>query len=118
MVQLENKQLEKNLVVSGIPESDNEWESVRMDKIKALIVPIMNADLEEEKKQEADNIEIVSCRRIGKYTEGKNRPMSVVFHSKSDADKIYKKKKELQGHMLNGNIVLKQRERGGYCDRS
>ena len=95
MVQLKNKQLEKNLVVTGIPESDNEWESVRMDKIKALIVPIMNADSEDEKKQEAENIEIVSCRRIGKYTEGKNRPMSVEFHSKSDADKIYKKKKEL-----------------------
>ena len=95
MVQLENKQLVKNLVVSGIPESDNEWESGRVDKIKALIVPIMNADTEEEKKEEADKIEIVSCRWIGKYTEGKNRPVSVEFHSKSDADKIYKKKKEL-----------------------
>ena len=94
MVQLENKLLEKNLVVSRIPELENEWESVKMDKTKALITPIMSADIDREKKG-SRKIEIVLCRRIGKYADGKNRPMSVEFHLKSDADKIYKKKKEL-----------------------
>ena len=96
MAQLENKQLEKKLVVSGIPESENEWESVRIDKIKSLVNPLITTDSDsEENKEETNKIEIIACRRLGKYVEGKTRPMSVEFHSKSDADKIYKKKKNL-----------------------
>ena len=95
MIQLQNKQLEKNLVISGIPKMENERESIRIKKIKSIIMPIMSADSEDDKKKEADNIEIVSCKRIGKYMEGKHRPMSVEFHCKSDVDKIFNKKKEL-----------------------
>ena len=78
MAQLENKQLEKNLVVSGIPESENEWESVRIDKIKSLVNPLITTDSDsEENKEETNKIEIIACRRLGKYVKGKTRPMSV-----------------------------------------
>ena len=96
MTQLENKQLEKNLVVSGIPETENEWENIRIDKIKALVKPLITTNPDgEETNDESGNIEIITCKRLGRYVEGKTRPMSVEFHSKTDADKIYKKKKNL-----------------------
>ena len=96
MTQIENKQLEKNLVISGIPESENEWENIRIDKIKELVKPLITTYSDnDDTKDETSTIEIITCRRLGKYVEGKTRPMSVEFRSKIDADKIYKKKKNL-----------------------
>ena len=96
MTQLENKQLEKNLVVSGIPETENEWENIRINKIKELVKPLITADPDsEDNTDETSTVEIITCKRLGKYVEGKTRPMSVEFRSKTEADKIYKKKKNL-----------------------
>ena len=54
------------------------------------------ADNEEERMEATKKIGIRRCRRLGKYQEGKNRPLSVEFSLKQDVEFLFENKNNLR----------------------
>ena len=56
---------------------------------------------------EAKQIEIVCCNRIGRYQMGKHRSISVILHNYADKEKIMQHKKNLpSGIYINEKFPL------------
>ena len=92
---LETKLLESNLIMHGIPEEPWEQDSNRTEKIYNAIASTVDKADPWAKLEKAHAMAIRSSRRIGRYKEGRKRPISVCFERKSNVDTIYEKKKNL-----------------------
>ena len=92
---LEIKLLESNLIMHGIPEEPWEQDSNRNEKIYNAIASTVDKVDPWEKLKKARTIAIRSSKRLGKYKEGRKRPISMCFERKLHADTIYEKKKNL-----------------------
>ena len=83
--QMEERSLDSNLIIRGIPET--KWE--KEYEIKALMYNELSKTIvaknENERQEIVRKIGIRQCKRLGKYTEGQNRPLSVEFLLKEDA---------------------------------
>ena len=106
MEQLENKQQKINrklksiksnviscsIVLRGIPESKYEMEYIIKDKIYHELAYLCEANSDHEQLEMARKIGIKRCRRLGKYSEERDRPISVEFQLKEDMDYVLSNK--------------------------
>ena len=95
LVNIEDKLLEKSIVISGISEDKYEESEPRRSKLNTEIANVLCGNTYEEKLQMASTLQIESTEHIGKFNPTKGRPITVKFANKSDADLILKNKKML-----------------------
>ena len=95
MNKLEKLQLENNVLISGQPEEA--WEPY--DRTKGIVLDTILTSLSSLQIEEATrivkNIEIMNCKRIGRYKIGRSRPISVTFHKKDDKQRLLENKRSL-----------------------
>ena len=79
---LETKLLESNLIMHGVPEEPWEHESNRHEKIYNAIASTVDETDPWEKLKTVRKIPIRSLRRLGKFKQGRKRPISICFEKK------------------------------------
>ena len=95
LTKLENKNLDRSLIVRGIPEVFKETEQMIRDKIHALLSDIMHGDSEEVKLSNAKQIVLLSCRRLGRFARNRTRPISLELQHKQDVEFILENRFDL-----------------------
>ena len=93
---IESRTLENNLVFRGIDDEKWEKESSAVSKVHQEIGLTIVADTEEERQAATKRIGIRRCRRLGKFVEGKTRPLSVEFSLKQDVEYLLENKNNLR----------------------
>ena len=88
MCKLEKLQLENNVLISGQPEEA--WETY--DRTKKIVFDMITSSLSSSAIGSVGNVEIASCKWIGRYKMGRPRPISVTFHRKDDKQKLLENK--------------------------
>ena len=94
--QVEQRGLDHCLVLTGIREMAKENEKDCVELIYNAIANAIDAEDETEHKQAAKCMEIRRARRLGKYNENYDRPISVEFTLKCDADYIMDNRRYLE----------------------
>ena len=92
---IENKNLDRSLIVRGLPEEYKETEQMIRDKIHAILCNIMQGDTEEVKLTNAKQIILLSCRRLGRYARNRTRPISLELQHKQDIEFILENRYDL-----------------------
>ena len=59
-----------------------------IEKIHRILLDIMNGETDEDKLLSARQIGIKSCKRLGRFSKNRTRPVSVEFQHKEDTDFI------------------------------
>ena len=78
---LENKSLESNLIFRGIEEQFNETEDTLRDMIYHHIANTFNYQALHNRMSAGRSCAIRRCRRLGRTTPGRPRPISVEFEN-------------------------------------
>ena len=86
---LENKSLECNLIISGIPENRWETNDSRITTLYRYIADTIEMDNPQDRYNRACNIVIEHCKRLGPRDTNRMRPIHVEFTSKYEADRLY-----------------------------
>ena len=83
---LEDKLLEGNVIMQGIPDTLWEpWESTK-EKVLSAISHTISGNAHEDKMEQAHRIPIKDVQRKGKFTTLRTRPVLVEFYHKSDTE--------------------------------
>ena len=106
---LENKLLDCSIIVHGITEEVDETESERKEKLIVIMARTITRHTMEECIEVARNVPIKSTQRLGRFVANRNRPISVTFVNKSDADHLFENKTKL------GHGIFADRE---YCQET
>ena len=106
---LENKLLDCSIIVHGITEEVDETESERKEKLIVIMVRTITRHTMEECIEVARNVPIKSTQHLGRFIANRNRPISVTFVNKSDADHLFENKTKL------GQGIFADRE---YCQET
>ena len=85
---IETKCLDNCLIIRGLPEEPKETEQMIIDKLHNVISVIMQGDSEEERMNTAKQIAVLRCRRIGRYSRNRPRPVSTELIQKQDIEFI------------------------------
>ena len=88
LTKIESKNLDCSLIIKGIAEEYKENESTIIDKIHHTLSDIMQGETLNEKLLAAGHIAIKDCRRLGRYTRFRTRPISVELVHKEDTNFI------------------------------
>ena len=86
---IENKSLENNLIFHGIPDCENEYLNLLVDKLQRNFADTIDIHDNNMRLQKAREIHIARCKRLGPYQENRIRPIRVEFVYKWDADELY-----------------------------
>ena len=98
LTNIECKSLQHNLLFRGVPEEQWEKETTTRHKVYVELINLISAeDTPEAKLKMAKKLEIRSCKRLGRYSQGKSRPISAEFVRKDDVDYILSNKTNLRG---------------------
>ena len=92
---IENRNLDRSLIVRGLPEEYKETEQMIRDKIHVILCNIMQGDTEEMKLTNAKQIILLSCRRLGRYARNRTRPVSLELQHKQDVEFILENRFDL-----------------------
>ena len=106
---LENKLLDCSIIVHGITEEVDETEAERREKLIVIMARTITRQTMDECIEVARNVPIKSTQRLGKFVANRNRPISVTFENKSDADHLFENKIRL------GQGIFADRE---YCQET
>ena len=95
---IESRALENNLIIQGLDEEEWEKESTTRNKIYSELIPLITCDSENTRKQlrEAKKLEIRNCKRLGRYSKDRARPISAEFVRKEDVEYILSNKTSLR----------------------
>ena len=85
---IETKSLDNCLIIRWLPEEPKETEQMIIAKLHSAISVIMQGDSEEEKMNTAKQVSILRCRRIGRYSRNRPRPVSTELLHKQDIEFI------------------------------
>ena len=85
---IETKSLDNCLIIRGLTEEPKETELMIIDKLHNVISAIMQGDSEEERMNSAKQIAVLKCRRIGRYSRNRPRPVSIELVHKKDMEFI------------------------------
>ena len=85
---IETKCLDNCLIIRGLPEEPKETEHMIIDKLRNAISAIMQGDNEDERRNMAKQIAFLKCRRIGRYSRNRPRPVSTKLVHKQDIEFI------------------------------
>ena len=89
---LENKLLDCSIIVHGITEEVDETEAERREKLIVIMARTITRQTMDECIEVARNVPIKSTQRLGRFVANRNRPISVTFENKSDADHLFENK--------------------------
>ena len=92
---MEDKMLEHNIVLIGIPEDKWEDQEPRKDKVCNELAHLMDGLTQEKKIKNANDLDIMYTEHLGRFNPQKGRPISVRFVHKHDVDMILANKKKL-----------------------
>ena len=92
---LESLQLLNNVIITGIPEQ--QWESYTLIKQRVFdtIMASRGINNDQDHGNEAREIEITYCTRIGKYRPNNSRPISVTFQKWEDKEQLLMNRQNL-----------------------
>ena len=85
MRHLEDKLLEGNIILQGIPDVVWEPSETTKEKVLSAIAHTISGNSHEDKMEQARRIPIKDIRRKWKFTALRTRPVVVEFYHKSDA---------------------------------
>ena len=88
LTKIETKSLEHCLIIRGLPEEPKETDQMMCDKLHNSLATIMQGETEEEKLDSAKQIVIKNCRRLGRFSRNRPRPVSVELLHKQDIEFI------------------------------
>ena len=103
LTKIENRNLERSLIIRGLPEEYKETDLQLKEKLHLVISVIMQGDSDETRVSNAKQITILNCRRLGRFARSRTRPVSMELQHKQDVEFI-----------LDNRFDL---ERGIYVDR-
>ena len=94
---MECRSFQHNLIFRGVPEEQWEKENTTRHEVYVELINLISAeDTPEAKLKMAKKLEIRSCKRLGRYSQGKSRPISAEFVRKDDVDYILSNKTNLR----------------------
>ena len=88
LTKIETKSLEYCLIIWGLPEELKETEQMMCDKLHNSLATIMQGKTEKEKLDNAKQIVIKNCCRLGRFSRNRYRPVSVELLHKQDVEFI------------------------------
>ena len=104
---IESNQVRNNIIISGIPEGKWETYDTTVSRIYDTIATAFSIGDIDQAMEEARQIEIVCCNRIGKYQMRKHRSISVTLRNYANKEKIMQHKKNLPtGIYINEEFPL------------
>ena len=107
ITKIESNQVRNNIIISGIPESKWEPYDTTVARIHDTIAAAFSSGDIDQALEEARQIEIVCCNRIGRYQMGRNRSISATLRNYGDKEKIMQHKKNLpNGIYINEEFPL------------
>ena len=83
---LEDRILQNNVIIHGIPESPWETDDVRQEKLYYAFSETVLGTSIDQRMDTARSMHIAGSRRIGRFRQMSARPISVEMQYKSDAD--------------------------------
>ena len=92
---LENKLLDCSIIVHGITEEVDETDAERREKLIVIMARTIRRQTMDECIEVVRNVPIKSTQRLGRFVANRNRPISVTFENKSDADHLFENKTRL-----------------------
>ena len=92
---IESMALENSLIIRGLPEVFKETEPMIIDQLHHVLSKIMHGDTDEQKLANAKQITIKSCRRLGRPSKQRIRPVSIKFYHKQDTEFILENRFDL-----------------------
>ena len=96
LIKIENNNLDRSLIVRGVPEEYKETEQMIRDKIHAILCNIMHGDTDENKLTNAKQIILLSCRCLGRFTRSRTRPISLELQHKQDVEFILENRFDIE----------------------
>ena len=94
---IEQNQLRNNVLVSGIQEGPYEQYNMTKLRIQEMIAVTINSGNVVQDLETAKGIEIIDCKRLGKYRNNYSRPISVTFATRDDKEMFLSNKRALPG---------------------
>ena len=95
MSTLERRQLQNNIILSGLPEETfGGLKNLKSKGIETISCAFSDYS-KEEAIRKANVVTVIYCRRIGKYEVNKTRPIAITFLNHEDQEYILKMKKSL-----------------------
>ena len=95
LLRLENKLLDNNLIFHGIKEDNWDSQENTKERIWRAISYTVDDNDSRKRMKIARGIQINCTKRIGKYRQGTNRPVSVTFEKKGHVETLFESKKHL-----------------------
>ena len=92
---IEQNQLRNNVLVSGIQEGPYEQYNTIKLRIQEMIAVTINSGNAVQDLETAKGIEIIDCKRLGKYRNNYSRPISVTFATRDDKEMFLSNKRTL-----------------------
>ena len=96
LTKIENRNLDRSLIVRGVPEEFKETEQMIRDKIHAILCNIMHGDSDETKLTNAKQIILLSCRQLGRFARNRTQPISLELQHKQDVEFILENRFDLE----------------------
>ena len=93
---MENTALENSLIIRGLLEAFKETEPIIIDRLHRVFSKIMQGDTDKLKLANAKHITIKSCRRLGRPTKQRIRPVSIELYHKQDVEFILENRFDLE----------------------
>ena len=93
---IENKGLESCLIIRGITETVSEDTSSLMEKIYRELSKTIDARSDWERIKLAKEMTIIKCKRLGRPSANRTRPISIEFQYQQDLDYVLGNKKFLR----------------------
>ena len=95
LTKIENKNLDRSLIVRGVAEEYKETEQMICDKIHAILCNIMHGETDKSKLTNAKQIILLNCRRLGRFARNRIRPISLELQHKQDVEFILENRFDL-----------------------
>ena len=92
---VEQNQLRNNVLVSGIQEGPYEQYNMTKLRIQEMIAVTINSGNAVQDLETAKGIEIIDCKRLGKYRNNHSRPISITFATRDDKEMFLSNKRTL-----------------------
>ena len=95
MTKIETKGLDQCLIIRGVPEETKESDQMIFHKLHNVFSSIMHGETEEEKINASKQLTFQRCRRLGRYSKHRSRPLSIEMTHKQDTEFILENRFDL-----------------------
>ena len=86
---MESKELEYSLVINGIREYEGETELILIEEVYIELMATIDLRDERDRWNKVKEMPITKCKRVGRYSGDKTRPICVEFQHRLDVEYFY-----------------------------